>query len=53
MVKLNEDKEAKKREIIQKVQSRCVHRRQGIISQEGHNVTHCLDCGKIFYDKEI
>lgn len=53
MVKLNKDKEAKKREVIQKVQSRCKHRRRGIVSQEGHNVQYCQDCNKIFYGKDI
>lgn len=46
-------KEAKDRETIQLIQSRCKHRRRGIVSQEGHNVQYCQDCNKIFYDKEI
>ena len=53
MVKLTKDKEAKKREIIQLVQSRCKHRRMGVLSQEGHNLLYCQDCNKPFYNKEI
>jgi len=53
MVKLNKDKEAKKREIIQLVQSRCKHRRRGVISEEGHNVIYCQDCLKTFYGEDI
>lgn len=45
--------EAKKREIIQLVQSRCKHRRMGVLSQEGHNILYCQDCNKPFYNKEI
>ena len=53
MVKLDKDKEARKREIVQLVQSRCKHKRKGVVSEEGHNISHCLDCGKIFYGEEI
>jgi len=53
MVKLSKDKEAKKREIIQLVQSRCKHRRMGVLSQEGHNFLYCQDCNKPFYGRDI
>jgi hypothetical protein len=41
------DKEAKKRELIQLIQSRCVHRRLGIV--KGSDVVYCQDCEKILY----
>ncbi len=48
-----ETKEAKDRETIQLIQSRCVHRRRGVTSDEGHNVVKCLDCGKFLYGLDI
>ena len=44
------DKEAKKREVIQLIQSRCNHRRLGIV--KGSDVVYCQDCEKILYDLE-
>jgi len=41
-------KEAKDREIIQLIQSRCVHRRIGIV-KGSDNVFYCQDCEKILY----
>lgn len=48
-----EKKEAKDRETIQLIQSRCVHRRRGVTSDEGHNVVKCLDCEKFLYGLDI
>ena len=41
------DKEAKKRDLIQLIQSRCVHRRRGIV--KGTDVVYCQACNKILY----
>lgn len=49
--KFSEKKEAKDREIIQLIQSRCVHRRQGIV-KDSDNVLYCQDCEKVLYGKE-
>jgi len=43
-------KEAKDREIIQLIQSRCIHRRLGIV-KNSDNVLYCQDCEKIISDK--
>lgn len=48
-----ETKEAKDREAIQLIQSRCAHRRRGVVSEEGHNVLYCQDCNKPFYGEDI
>ena len=57
MSETKEKKEAKDREIIQLIQSRCAHRRRGVISEKGHNITvfmfYCQDCLKILYDEEL
>ncbi len=39
--------------IIGLIQSRCVHRRRGIKSKEGHKFQYCQDCEKEFPEKEI
>lgn len=50
-------KEAKDREIIHLIQSRCVHRRQGIIKVArafyDQLIFYCQDCEKILYGKEV
>lgn len=43
--------EEKDREIIQLIQSRCIHRRLGIV-KDSDNVLYCQDCEKILYGKE-
>ena len=45
-------KKQKDRAIIQLIQSRCVHRRRDFTPKNGRNVTRCLDCGKILYEKK-
>ena len=40
-------KEARRREVIQLIQGRCVHRRRGIV--KGTDVVYCQDCEKILY----
>jgi len=49
---MNKAKEAKDRASIQLIQSCCVHRRRDFIPKNGRNVTRCLDCGKILYEKK-
>lgn len=50
----NPNEEAKKREIIQLIQSRCVHRRLGIVKAarlvHQKKIVYCQDCEKILYD---
>ena len=50
------EKEARKREVVQLIQSRCVHRRRGIIKVAKlfyhQEVVYCQDCEKILYDLE-
>lgn len=50
-------KEAKDREIIQLIQSRCVHRRMGILKVAKAfyqaKILYCQDCEKLFPGKEI
>ena len=55
----NSNKEAKKREIVRLIQSRCVHRRRVIIGwaklrhqRQIVNKYRCLDCEKTLYDRE-
>ena len=52
----NPIEEAKKREVIQLIQSRCVHRRRGIIKAARllyqKKIVYCQDCEKILYDLE-
>ncbi len=45
--------EKTKKEVIQLIQSRCIHRRIGILTEEGHSFLYCQDCVKKFPDKEI
>ena len=45
---MNKTKEAKDREIIQLIQSRCVHRRIGIV-KGSEFVFYCEDCEKVLY----
>lgn len=56
MSEIQETKEAKDREIIHIIQSRCIHRRQGIIkvAREFYDqlIFYCQDCEKILYGKE-
>lgn len=42
--------EARDREIIQPIQSRCIHRRLGIVKNT--DIFYCQDCEKILYGKE-
>lgn len=35
------------------IQSNCVHRRLGVLSEEGHNFVYCQDCEKRFYKLDI
>ncbi len=47
-------REAKTRkEVIQLIQSRCIHRRMGILTEEGHSFLYCQDCEEKFPNKEI
>jgi len=50
-------KEARDREIIQLIQSRCVHRRLGVIKIArlfyDQLIFYCQDCEKILYGKEL
>lgn len=52
----NYAEEARKREIIQVIQSGCVHRRLGIIKAARllyqKKIVYCQDCEKILYDLE-
>jgi len=50
MSKTQQTKEAYDREIIQLIQSRCVHRRLGIV-KGSEAVFYCEDCEKIFYGR--
>ena len=43
---MDKTKEVKDREIIQLIQSRCVHRRRGIV-KGSDNVQYCQDCEKV------
>lgn len=50
------DKELTKREVVQLIQDRCVHRRRGIIKSARllyqKKIVYCQDCEKILYDLE-
>ncbi len=50
-------KEARDREIIHLIQSKCVHRRQGVIkvARDFYHqlIFYCQDCEKILYGKEV
>ena len=52
----NPNEEARKREVVQLIQSRCVHRRRGIIKAarlvNQEKIVYCQDCEKILYDLE-
>jgi hypothetical protein len=52
----NPIEEARKREVVQLIQSRCVHRRRGIIKTANlfyqKKIVYCQDCEKILYDLE-
>ena len=52
----NSKEEARKREVVQLIQSRCVHRRRGIVKAarlvNQKKIVYCQDCEKILYDLE-
>lgn len=50
---IQKSKERKNKRTIQLIQSRCVHRRRGVLSQDGHNVLYCQDCLKTFDGEDI
>lgn len=53
LIERPEKKEAKISKATQLIQSRCIHRRMGIMTEGGHKFFHCQDCGKPFPEKEI
>lgn len=50
----NSNQEARKREVVQLIQSRCKHRRLGIVKSARlilqKKIVYCQDCEKILYD---
>lgn len=54
---IEKTKEARDREIIQLIQSRCVHRRMGILKVAKAfyqvKILYCQDCEKLFPEKKI
>lgn len=53
MDKTEKSKARKKKRLTKIIQGRCVHQRRGVVSEEGHNLIYCQDCGKIFYEEDI
>jgi len=51
--KTEKTKEAKISKTTRLIQSRCIHRRMGIMTEGEHKFFHCQDCGKPFSEKEI
>ena len=52
-IKVKEQKETRVSKTTRLIQSRCIHRRMGVMTKGGHKFFHCQDCGKPFPEKEI